>query len=298
MFCYKKQMNTGRFQLFLILLAGPVFAADPAAKIPPPPSQGAVSVSGKFTPANLPAGTNEMVPRTHDEAEAILNQALSIRQTGSNTFQIGRVEFDREKRTVTLPARVRVRNQVIEYALVTTGGKTYESLLMTEASPTDVQLACLLLGVSPVPVLGEVRQPAPVPETNALHIDVSWQTNGQPTTVSLADLISLSDGSPDGSQHPMSLTKWLYNGSEFNQWGFAAQREGSLVAVIRDPSALVNNPEADRDNDQIHVPNAKILPEEGMPVSVVFHLPMPAPPPPFVPMPGVTPVTPLSTNRF
>jgi hypothetical protein len=293
-------MNLGRFQCIFTLLALPVFAADPAAKVPPPTSQGTVNASGKFTPANFATAisTNGNVPRTPAEAEAELNRALSFKQTGSNTFQIGRVEFDREKRTVTVPATVCVTNQILEYALVTTGGKTYESLLATAASPVDIHLALLLLGVSQVPILGDVKQPAPIPDTNALQIDVSWQTNGQVITVPLSKLIVFTDGHPESLGLPMSLDKWLYNGSQFDQWGFEAQREGSLVALIRDPAALVNNPGSDRDNDLVHFPNARILPEQGTPVSVILRLPVVAPPPPPAPLPGVTPITPLSTNRF
>jgi len=291
-------MNLAHFQCIITLLALPALAADPAAKVPPPPSQGTVSSSGKFTPAHEASDTNESVPRTQAEAEAALNHALNLKQTGTNTFQIGRVEFDKEKRTVALPANVCITNQVLEYALVTTGGKTYESLLVTEASPVDVHLALLLLGVSPAPVLGGFKQPAPVPDTNALQIDVTWQTNGLTTTVPLAELISLTDGRPDVPGRPMSLDKWLYNGSQFDQLGFAAQREGSLVALIRDPVALVNNPGADRDNDLIHLPNTRILPAQGTPVRVVLRLPEHPSPPPPIPLPGVTPITPLSTNRY
>ncbi len=293
-------MNLGRFHFIFTLLALPVFAADPAAKVPPPPSQGTVDASGKFTPANFAPATltNGNVPRTPAEAEAELNRALSFKQTGPNTFQIGRVEFDREKRTVTVPATVCVTNQILEYALVATGGKTYESLLVTAASPVDMHLALLLLGVRQVPVLGDAKQAAPIPVTNALQIDVSWQTNGQEVTVPLSNLIAFTDGHSEVLGLPMSLDKWLYNGSQFDQWGFEAQREGSLVSLIRDPAALVNNPGSDRDNDLIHFPNMRILPEQGTSVSVILRLPVVAPLPPPAPPPGVTPITPLSTNRF
>ena len=71
------------------------------------------------------------------------------------------------------------------------------------------------------------------------------------------------------------------------------------MALIRDPAALVNNPGADRDNDLIHLPNTRLVPGQGTPVRVVLRLPERAPPPPPpAPLPGVTPVTPLSTNRY
>jgi hypothetical protein len=292
---------SGLFAAFAILAsATPVQAQfDPAAKVPPNPTQGIISPSGKFM-APVNSSTSSALPaKTPAEAEAALRQALHVQWLGSNTFRLGLVEFDKERRIVTLPARVCIRTQVVEYALVAETGKIYESLLATEASPVDVHLAFLLLGVSQVPLVGDLKQPAPIPDTNALRIDVIWQTNGLAATFPLSALVSLTDGRPEAPGRPLSLEKWLYNGSEFDQWGFAAQREGSLVALIRDPAALVNNPGADRDNDLIHLPNTRLVPGQGTPVRVVLRLPERAPPsPPPASLPGVTPVTPLSTNRY
>ena len=290
-------MNSFRLMCVFALTALPLslLAADPAAKIPPPASQGTISPSGKFTRTYSNLETNEPVPRTPAEAESALKLALNVKQIGSNTFQIGRVRFDKQKRTVALPARVCIRNQVIEYALVTEAGKAYESLLSTEVSPRDMHLAFLLLGMNASPVLGDARQAAPVPETNAVRIEVSWQTNGLTTTLPLSQLMVLTQR-PDAPGHPMPIEKWLYNGSMFDQYGFSALREGSLIALIRDPVALVNNPGADRDNDLCHYPNARLLPAKDTPVQVVFHLREPAAPKLPPANPGVTPVTPLSTN--
>ena len=158
-----------------------------------------------------------------------------------------------------------------------------------------VHLAMLLLGGSSVPVLGEFKQPAPVPETNALRVELSWRTNDVTVTFPLAQMVSVANGSPKDPGQPMSLDRWLYNGSEFDRWGFAAQREGSLVALIRDPAALVNNPApiAQRPDSLSH---AAVLPAKGTLVRVILRLPEPAAPPPKS-YPGVTPITPLSTNR-
>ena len=290
-------MNLRHLEWLLIMATLPVFAADPAAKIPPPPSQGIVSPSGKFTPIVQATGTNENVPRTPGAVQATLNPPLEIKQTGSNTFQIGFVELDREKRSVRLPAVVCNRDQVIEYALVTTGGKTYESLLSTKASAMAVHLAFLLLGVGEMPAPNLTKQPMPVPESNAVLIEVVWQTNGLTTSVPLAKLICLTDGDSKSSPPPLNFEWWLYNGSLFDQWGFMAQREGSVVALICDPSALINNPGADRDNDLIHRPDTRVLPALGTPVTILMHLSGSAKLSPPVPALGVTPVTPLSTNR-
>jgi len=289
---------SGLFAAFAILVSPSSFQAQivPAAKVPPNPAQGSVSPSGKFMTPVIGSTSNAMPAKTPAEAEAALKQALHVQWLGSNTFRLGQVEFDKDQRIVSLPARICIRTQVVEYALVTETGKTHESLLATEASPVDVHLAFLLLGVSQVSVPGDLKRSALSMDANALRIDVVWQTNGLTATFPLSALVSLTDGRPEGPGRPMSLEKWLYNGSEFDQWGFGAQREGSLVALIRDPAALVNNPGADRDNDLIHFPNAQLVPGQGTPVRVVFRLPERAPPP--APLPGVTPVTPLSTNRY
>jgi hypothetical protein len=289
-------MNCRHFLCLVIPFAATVSAADPVGKIYPTPSQGTVSPSGKFTPAPPVMSDTSNVPRTAGDAQSLLKHVQKLEQTGTNTFRIGLVEFDKQRRTITVPATVCLRDQVVEYALVTTKGKAYESVLSTEASPVDVHLAMLLLGGSSVPVLGAFKQPATLPETNALRVEVNWQSNAVTVTVPLAQIVRVTNGTPEDPGRPMALDRWLYNGSEFDQWGFAAQREGSLVALIRDPAALLNNPGADRDNDQIHFPNAAILPAKGTPVRVVLRLPEPAPPPPPLHFPGVTPITPLSTN--
>jgi hypothetical protein len=212
-------------------------------------------------------------PEQGSSAESALQQALSVRQISSNVFRIGKVEFDKARRIVSMPARVCIRNEVVEYALVAEKGKTYESLFSTEARPVDIHTACLLLGLSAVPVSGEMNLPAPVPLTNAITIEVSWETNGRPVHVLLPELICITSGRRDTTAPSMRVQRWLYNGSTIDQAGFAAQREGSIVSLIRDPAALINNPAPDRDNDTVHFPNPAALPAEGINVRITMRLP-------------------------
>ncbi len=282
----------------LFLTASPLLGApDPAAKVPPPPGEGIVGPSGKFTPAHLPGDTNAAAFRTPAEAQAALKRALNLQQTGSNTFQIGRVEFQtRPDRLIRVPARVAVRTQIVEYALVTESGKAYESLFTTEAAPADVHLAALLLGVTQVPITGERNRETSVPMTNLLSIEVVWETNRRPMYATLGQLFDLKNGQELATRQK-HLELWQYNGSLFDGAGFAAQREGSIISLIRDPSALINNAGADRDNDQIHIPQQQLLPPPGWPVTLIVRLQKREATPPIPPPRGVTPITPLSTNR-
>jgi hypothetical protein len=229
------------------------------------------SVQGAaFHPA-LPDATAGAGPTN----EAGLRAALNVKQTGSNTFRIGRVEFDKLERAVSIPARVRVRDQVVEYALVTEQGKAYESLFTTDARPMDIHLAFLLLGTGVAQLTTEPAKPISVPETNTVRIEVTWENNGQLAHHPLADLICLTSGHPDPAAPSMRLEKWFYNGSVFDRAGFSAQREGSIISLIIDPVALINNPGADRSNDDIHFPNIRLLPEEGTPVRILARLATP-----------------------
>jgi hypothetical protein len=183
------------------------------------------------------------------------------------------VELDKARRAVSLPARVRPRNEAVEYALVTEQGKAYEAMLTTEARPSDIHIAFLLLGVSATRISDQPRQPVPVPPTNAVKIEVSWTTHSEPAHYALSDLIQLTAGRPDPAAPRMDVQTWFYNGSFTRPDGFAAQKEGSIISLIHDPAALINNPGPDRENDNIHFPRAGLLPDEGTPVRVTMTLP-------------------------
>jgi hypothetical protein len=48
----------------------------------------------------------------------------------------------------------------------------------------------------------------------------------------------------------MSAGEWTYNGSMIEDGTFLADQDLSLIAVITDPTALVNNPREGYDNDE------------------------------------------------
>jgi hypothetical protein len=280
---------------------------------PTPAAFAVVSIAVRVLAAEIPpaaptpAGNVTDSPSkalTRAEAEATLQKALQVRQVGSNLFALGELLFDRQQRTVTIPARVNLRDTVIEYVLVHTSGKTHESLLATEVTAEQVHLACLLLGLSPAPVTGAPDTAQISPSTNEVSIAVFWP-GPQPAGTAAPDTASgkaAAGGSPTalGAENTASVTAggfvrfalselvtlkksgtepgillsaggWFYNGSQMSETGFAAQEEGSIISLIRDPAALVNNPRAQRDDDDAHWPNPGQLPPVGTPVRVVLQ---------------------------
>lgn len=230
-------------------------AEDP----PVPPGKGSVGESGKFIPSDAP------VPTAPEADPAKRLAELGVEVTG-DTFRIGAVEIDRVSRTASFPAKINQTDGLIEYALVHANGKRHESLLVTEVQPRDIHLACLLLGG------GEPGKP-PV----EVKIEVQWQTNGPTRKLPLEDLIAFSKGHPQGkSGGGLAPGAWSYTGSLVDAAGFVASREGSVIALIHDPAALVNNPRPGREDDTLHVPNTRALPPLESPVRIVLKPVAPA----------------------
>ena len=76
----------------------------------------------------------------------------------------------------------------------------------------------------------------------------------------------------------MTPGPWTYNGSRVEDGAFVADQELSIVAVITDPTALVNNPREGYDNDQIWQIQEKAVPPIDTPVEISITLADPAPP--------------------
>ena len=101
--------------IVLALLAttvGELPAQEPAA--PPPPA---------LAPTNLP-----------------------LKTIAPGVLDLGLVRLDKQSGSVTIPAFVNLKEGVIEYFLVTSEGKTHESVLRTDAEPLHIHVAMLLLG--------------------------------------------------------------------------------------------------------------------------------------------------------
>jgi hypothetical protein len=213
----------------------------------PTPEQGSIAPTGKFEPEHF----NTQSPGI-PSAEVMQSAAKSyIKQISDSELRVGEVRLLKKERTLIFPATVAERNQPIEYALVHETGKTHEALLVTKVPVQDVPVAALLIEANGQPPM----------------IQVSWRKNGGEARMPLSDLIRLQQVAAD----TLSANPWIYNGSTFIHGGFAAMREGSMVALVNDPSALVNHRAAgDLLRDDVFFARTENLPPEGVTVSVTF----------------------------
>lgn len=145
---------------------------------------------------------------------------------------------------------------------MTSKGKTHESLLVTEALPRDIHLGCLLLGGG-----GAAGKPPA-----EVKIEASWQTNGPEKRLPLEDLIAFAKDHPQGGQGAnLAPGPWTYSGSKIDAAGFVASREGSIISLIHDDTALVNNPRPGHEDDTLHIPGRRVLPPIGTPVRLTLR---------------------------
>jgi hypothetical protein len=182
---------------------------------------------------------------------------------GPGVFQIGKVRLDQNRRTIEFPASINMSTGIIEYALVSDIGKLHESLLKTEAEPYHIHIAALFLGADP----------GPQPAGKALRIGVpvtiwlEWEENGEKRKRRCEDLVYNSE-----TESAMTRGAWAYIGSRIVDGVFLTQRDGSIIATIADPDALIENPRPGRTNEEIWEVYASKSPPVDTPVEVTIQI--------------------------
>jgi hypothetical protein len=200
-----------------------------------------------------------------------------VREISDGIYDVEGVRVDQLTSTVTVNGKIEMAEGVLEYALVNDQGKLHESLLSTTVQPYYLHVAMLLMGVKdivnapaeppPGQITAEYLAQAPKLDGDPLKITVSWvQADGAAVEKPIEELIL-------EMEKPAAKGTWFYNGSMVYRGRFLAQEDRSIIALITDPSALVNNRSADRDKDGAWAVNPKTVPPLNTPVQIRFHLP-------------------------
>ena len=202
--------------------------------------------------------------------------ASSLPDEAGESFTVGKITVDKRARTARFPATVNMAEGTLEYLLVTDKGKTHESLLATAVSPYQLNIAMLLLGARPTPEITDLPpeqltsgalKSAPELAGDNVDILVSWKDGGEPRQVRAEEWIDSRL-----AQAPMTTGPWIYTGSAIFQKRFLAQEEGSIAALVTDPSALINNPRPGNRDDTNWSARKGTIPAEGTPVEIIFQL--------------------------
>jgi hypothetical protein len=207
------------------------------------------------TPLTEPGSTN---------LPAALLTNSPLRRISDDIYGLGLVRLDKKLKTVSFPASVNMAQGTVEYALVHASGKVHESILKTEVDPLHVHLASLLLASAASNASLDRTKPRDLTGPR-VGIWVSWGAFQQ--RVPIENLVSNTL-----TKAQMSRGSWVYNGSRVVEGTFLAQRDGSIVAIIADPDALINSPRPGRDDDEIWQANPGSVPAVGTPVEVTIEL--------------------------
>ena len=214
-----------------------------------------------------------------DLASPEVKSNMPIREISPGIFALGEVRIDKEQRTVSFPARLNLDEGPMEYFLVTSWGKTHESILKTDTEPFRIHLAMLLLDTNagaahaasngpPVSTGGFVSHPSRerLPG-EAVSIELKWTAGGRERRARAEEMIFNT-----AQNAAMRTGDWVYTGSRVAEGLFLAEIEGSIISLVTDAEALINNEGTGHDNDTIWLANTNNLPPSNTPVTVSIKL--------------------------
>ena len=163
-----------------------------------------------------------------------------LKPLGKDRFQIGSIVVDKRARRFTVPGRVHVLGKPLEYLATTKGGwKHYEALLELDATGSEFNLACILVGLERPPNQAAFERYSREPlagQRAALYI--GWSEGATRRRLSAADALH----NPQTNGKATSID-WVYLGSPASQAGgpFAADVTGTLVGFVHDPASVIES---------------------------------------------------------
>jgi len=218
-------------------------------------------------------------PSAKGEVEGTAGAELKPREIGPNRYQLGSTVIDTDRRTVSCPGTVNIRQGgPIELLACTQAGKVHESILVLECRPIEVQLALLLLGVEPGrnPAVDYANGPGwdQLPTATLLGITVQWEepaTDEKPARLVSCPaeelLYNVKTGGVQGA------ARWAFTGSRWVEGRFGAEVTGSIIVTYHDPLGVIELAEEEVNDDTYFNANEELLPEVGATVTVVIQVP-------------------------
>ncbi len=206
-------------------------------------------------------------------------------------FKESGIHLDLERKLCSIDASVAVRDELLEYLLVSSHGAAHESLFVTSTNPSVLNTAMIALGVQPGQnATWGPKEPAPtedelkrgvspydvVPPTgDGFYIYAAWKTADETYFYRIEDLLrNLSTG------RSMQRHRWVYLGSRMVEWEtpgefkFAAEMLGNLIniAYFEQGDTMVTGAIPECVEQSIWVGNSWLLPERSGSVKLIFSV--------------------------
>lgn len=180
-------------------------------------------------------------PSPKGEHPAAAAPIFDLKALGHDRYQIDHIVVDKKARRFTVPGHVaHVGAAPLEYIAVVTGSmKAYEALLEVDATGSEFNLACILIGLEATnrskPQFQFDRHPADGP---AVSIAVTWQDGGRSRRVG-ADEALMSEA--ERAKQPASQFVYIGSFTMGPQQRFAADGAGTLVGLVHDPNSVIEH---------------------------------------------------------
>ncbi len=204
-----------------------------------------------------------------DAAAAAAPLIGDIKPLGGDRFQLGRIVVDKRARRFTVPGRIQALDKPLEYLATTpTGRKAYETLVVLDTSGSELNLACILIGLErdpKVPSSRQLSQPGP-----PVLLSVAWtDVHGRSHQITAAQALSGADA---------PAVDWAYIGSFTSIDGsqLAADVTGTLASFVKkDRTGIFEAHSGISEGSYGSVRGNDGLPPEGSAIQFVVE---PAPP--------------------
>lgn len=176
-------------------------------------------------------------------------------------FQIGDITINKADRFLSIKGQINMVDGLVEYLACNPSGKLHESVLLLFAEPYHIQVALLLLGLTPGDKPIEFQGALESPCGDPVKILVSWVENNKILEFSPEHLVSNI-----GNKQIMDKADWVFSGSKILEGQYMAQVEGSIAAIFHDPFAIIDHRNITGSDDRMFYANKDILPSVGTPV--------------------------------
>ena len=228
----------------------------------------AQSPAGSPAPSSAPTTAAPPPPFTTGRTPPV----GELKSLGKDRYQVGRIVVDKRAGRFTVPGRVHLLDHPLEFLVTTPGGmKEYETLLEVDATGSEFNLACILLGLERDPRQGSFHQFSEVPLVGPrVLVSITWQDKGKRREVSAAEALI----NPSQEVRPESV-EWVYTGSTSSQpdGQFAADITGTLIGFVHSPNTIIDSVAGLGIGAYGSVSgNASVLPPVGTPIEVVVQL--------------------------
>ena len=232
------------------------------------------------------------------QKDAMVAEKPKIERISDEEVKIGKVHLRQKKREISFQGGINMTEGLIEYFLATTkSDKVHETLILTDVSPMNINIAMKLLGIKESKEMFEIidqdtwrptgRFPEVTPEVHAaslVDLFVEWGEGEKRKRVAVHELIHHINW-PDKSATPkpndkfkpeeatlnlMEKGPWLSTGSYMHEGRFKAEVGGIIFGIYTNEQAIVNFPGKDRLLGDVWIPNKKTTPKVGTVVTLII----------------------------